>query len=153
MVALTASHPQQKVYISRVSSPDEKLDRNQQFCLRYRGLKICFSYELEQKQTLSNIFRKGNYEETSVFWSERSTFEFMTLATGNDSRNYPEHLKTPTVNFVKINISLQDMLTLMHLLILTKRKQTCCQMCWLVLDRHKWKRWEGGRRFDIRGVT
>lgn len=34
MVALTASHPQQKVYISGVSSPDEKLDWNQQFCLR-----------------------------------------------------------------------------------------------------------------------
>lgn len=52
----------------------------------------------------------------------------MTFATGNNPRIYPGHLKFPTVNVVKINISLEDiLLALMQLLVLTKTKETICQ--------------------------
>jgi len=53
------------------------------------------------------------------------------LPTGNNPRIHTERLKSPTVNVVKISIAQQDILTLMHLLILTKSKQRNC------LVRHK----------------
>lgn len=57
----------------------------------------------------------------------------MSFATGNNPIIYPGHLKFPTLNVVKINISLKDiLLALMQLLVLTKTKETSCQTYGLV---------------------
>lgn len=68
----------------------------------------------------------------------------MSFATGNNPRIYPGHLTFPTVNVVKINISLKDiLLALMQLLVLTKTKEKSGQTCGLVGKKPRWKRREG----------